>query len=273
MARRKRLSGGVPEIPIRDIIIRPEVFQVRLDELRKDVVRDYMSAYQRGDSMPPVRVADLKGVYYLIDGFHRMEALRWLHREEVAAEIIPVKNEKEARWLAVKFNSIHGLRLTGKDRAKAFDIFIKAKGHLVDGKKGCFKSLRDMEKDFKLCSHVTIGNYLKKHYPSIYYSLNVHTPEDEEGNGKEFPGEKPTYNFSREQSLLNFLREVYQEVPTLGAVAKRRIKDICGELISRIEKANEDDSSKDLGIPWEDQEKLNGLFSLEEIEVDDNPDF
>ena len=270
MARRKRLSGGVPEIPIRDIIIRPEVFQVRLDELRKDVVRDYMSAYQRGDNMPPVRVADLKGVYYLIDGFHRMEALKWLHRDRVNAEIIPVKNEKEARWLAVKCNSVHGLRLTGKDRAKAFDIFIKAKGHLVDGKSGCFKPIRQMARDFGLWSNVTTGNYLKKHYPSIYYSLNVHTPEDDKGNDKEFPGEKPTYHISREQSLLNILREVYQEAPTLGAVAKRRIKGICEELISRIEKANEDDSPEDHGIPWKDQEELDGLFMLE---VDDNADF
>jgi len=273
MARSKGLSGGVREIPIRDIIIRPEVFQIRLDELRKDVVRDYMSAYQRGDSMPPVRVADLKGVYYLIDGFHRMEALKWLHRDRVNAEIIPVKKEEEARWLAVKFNSIHGLRLTGKDKAKAFDIFIKAKGHLVDGKRGCFKSLRDMEKDFKLWTHVTIGNYLKKHYNSIYYALNVHAPEDDEGNGKEFPEVKPTYHISREQSVLDDLRKVYQEVPTLGAVGKRRIKDICGELILLIEKANEDGSSKDLGMPSESQEKLNRLFSLEEIEPEDNPDF
>ena len=266
MARRKGLGKGIVEIPIRDIIVRPEVFQIRLDELRKDVVRDYMSAYQRGDNMPPVRVANIKGVYYLIDGFHRMEALRWLHRDVVAAEVIPVKNEKEARWLAVKYNSTHGLRLTNKDRAKAFDIFIKAKGHLVDGKRGCFKSLREMEKDFKLWSHVTIGNYLRKHYNSIYYALNVHATEDDEGNGKEFPGEKPTYHTSREQGILNILREIYEEVPTVGAVAKRRIKDICKELISLIEEANEDGSSKDLSFPY-------GLFSLEEIEPDDNPDF
>ena len=266
MARRKGLSKGIVEIPIRDIIVRPEVFQIRLDELRKDVVKDYMTAYQRGDNMPPVRVANIKGVYYLIDGFHRMEALRWLHRDVVAAEVIPVKNEKEARWLAVKYNSTHGLRLTNKDRAKAFDIFIKAKGHLVDGKRGCFKSLREMEKDFKLGSHVTIGNYLRKHYNSIYYALNVHAPEDDEGNGKEFPGEKPPYHTSREQSMLDILREIYQEVPTVGAVAKRRIKDICGELISLIEESNEAGDSKDHSLPY-------GLFSLEESEPDDNPDF
>ena len=123
-----------------------------------------------------------------------------------------------------------------------------------------------MEKDFKLWSHVTIGNYLRKRYPSTYYALNVYAPEDDEGNGKEFPGEKPPYHTSREQSMLDILREIYQEVPTIGAVAKRRIKDICGELISLIEESNEAGDSKDHSLPYE-------LFSLEESEPDDNPDF
>lgn len=273
MARRKGLSKGILEIPIGDIIIRPEVFQIRLDDLKDNVVHDYMVAYQHGADMPPVRVASIKGVYYLIDGFHRIKALRWLHRDVVAAEVIPVKNEKEARWLAVKYNSTHGLRLTGKDKVKAFDIFIKAGGHLVDGKKGCFKSMREMEEDFKLWSYGTIRNRLMKHYNPIYRSMINVFPEDEEGNGKEFPEVKPTYHISREQGILNILREIYEEVPTVGAVAKRRIKDICKELISLIEEANEDGSSKDLSFPWESQEKLNGLFSLEEIEPEDNPDF
>ncbi|MEA4872580.1 MAG: ParB N-terminal domain-containing protein [Synergistaceae bacterium] len=61
--------------------------------------------------MPPVIVAEIKGVYYLLDGCHRIRALIQLHIGigYVLSNVVSVKTVEETRWFAVKYNSVHGL--------------------------------------------------------------------------------------------------------------------------------------------------------------------
>ncbi len=57
--------------------------------------------------------------YPLVDGEHRIAALKFLQKNLVRAEIRPLSDE-EAAFLAMKINEMHGLRLDDLERGKQF---------------------------------------------------------------------------------------------------------------------------------------------------------
>jgi hypothetical protein len=214
------------------IKIEPDVFQIRI-KMRDDVVKSYKTAYENGADMPPVIVAELKGVYYLVDGFHRVRALMQLHTGYVSANVIPVKTVKEARLLAVKYNSTHGLQLTSKDKIKAFDAYIKAEGYFKNGKKGSYKSMREIARELVFWTHVTVGNRLKKYYNPIYRKMNVTPSQYNPEPPDDIKGE--SNNITLDDIFLSNLLDVYDQVHILGKVGRRRVKERALEILKRIE--------------------------------------
>ena len=222
-------------LQLKDIKIEPEVFQIRL-KMRKDVVKAYKVAYGLGADMPPVTVADLKGVYYLVDGFHRVGALIQLQKEHVTACVIPVKNVEEARWIAVKLNSIHGLRLTGKEKIMAFDAYIKAERYLKKGRKRRYKSMREIAEELGFWSHVTVRNRLMSSYNPIYQKMNIKPSQDNPVPPSNFIRE--TDNLSLDDIALGYLQDVYDQLHVLGEEGRRKAKETALEILKRIDEIN-----------------------------------
>ncbi len=97
------------------------------EELYPRVKTSWMTAYtysqamKMGDIFPPVVVGEMRGKYYLIDGWHRVQALQLLGIHEVKAIVKSVKTRKELFAEAVKLNVTHGKPLSIQDKVRIID--------------------------------------------------------------------------------------------------------------------------------------------------------
>ena len=104
--------------------------RLRLDQIRIDqdvqmrvqinpkVVRAYAARRRAGDSFLPLIVFFDGTVYWLADGFHRLDADREAGLDSV--ECLVYKGSKEdAMWFALSANKAHGLPRTSADKRKA----------------------------------------------------------------------------------------------------------------------------------------------------------
>lgn len=78
----------------------------------------YMNNLRAGAVFPPITIANLNGIYWLVDGRHRLESNRAIKNEHIQAEIINVANEKELYVESVKRNMTHGKQFTTFDVTK-----------------------------------------------------------------------------------------------------------------------------------------------------------
>ena len=152
-----------------DQLVLDRAFQVR-KELNKPAVSRYKEAYRLDQVLDPVRVADVDGMLILIDGWHRVTALRQLDRLYVDAEIEPMSRD-DALWAASIANAKHGVPLSKTEHLNVFKNYI-ATGRHVKGKGGItgtrYKPYRDIANDLPINrSHGTIRNWMIEHYPEI----------------------------------------------------------------------------------------------------------
>lgn len=114
-------------------IIRSAGTQFRAN-MNEDNVKDMMSLIEDGISFKsPIRVAVCDEHYYLVDGFHRLEAYERLRMTEIPAGqymLVPASSIEEVRLLAMGANVLHG---KGNSRADYY-IIIKKMMELDDGK-------------------------------------------------------------------------------------------------------------------------------------------
>lgn len=105
-----------PTVPIKDL---------RLDggtqpraSLNGEVVEEYAEAMQRGDRFPPVVVFYDGENYWLVDGFHRVEASKQIGVEKIRAEI-KEGSRRDAVLFSLGVNAQHGLQRTNQDKRRA----------------------------------------------------------------------------------------------------------------------------------------------------------
>jgi hypothetical protein len=79
----------------------------------------YSQAMVAGAKFPPIVVSLTKGKYYLVDGRHRVEALKVLKETEVPAEVFVGWSKKKIFEEAVKRNITHGKSLTVHEKRMA----------------------------------------------------------------------------------------------------------------------------------------------------------
>jgi hypothetical protein len=162
-------------------IVLDDRFQFR--PLDRGTVKKYASAYRADVTMPPVKVADLKGALILTDGWHRVAARESLGEQRVEAIVVPASSEKEVRWLAAQANLEHGLPLKPKQYREVFRAYIKARRHRNEN--GSFKSYRDIATELGGArGHTTIRNWMEKDFPGVYRAMGgraepVDFPEDD----------------------------------------------------------------------------------------------
>jgi len=98
--------------------------QFRVAGLQPDVVVDYVSALESGAVFPPIHVVYDGSVYYLADGFHRVEAYR-RHGVEIVDANVVEGTLRDAMLYAMQANLRHGLRPSRADKRKAVEAMLQ----------------------------------------------------------------------------------------------------------------------------------------------------
>lgn len=108
------MSERVIEVPVDRIIIEPEI-QPRVRGIVEQHVALLGQALEVG-TLPPVTVTPgREGRYLVVDGAHRVEALRRAGAKTVQARVL----DRAGFWEAFVLNRDHGLPLTVEDRKRA----------------------------------------------------------------------------------------------------------------------------------------------------------
>lgn len=96
------------------------------------VVDEYAERMEAGDSFPPGEAVYDGGTYWVYDGCLRFEAR--VKRDGVKMKLnIRDGRKKDAIWLSLSANQIHGLRRTNADKHHVVEQAIKLRPDLSDG--------------------------------------------------------------------------------------------------------------------------------------------
>jgi hypothetical protein len=93
--------------------------------ISRETVQDYREEIEHGAAFPPIKVfedPDTKAVY-LVEGFHRLEAMKQLGAKQTHVVVI-TGTVDEARAYAAGSNIQHGLRRTAGDKRKAIHMIL-----------------------------------------------------------------------------------------------------------------------------------------------------
>lgn len=161
-------KNPIVTLAIEDIVMVEEL-QVR-KKMDNKTINAYMTVLKDGGIMPIPKAAKINDGYLLIDGWHRVTAMRRLDYLQVDVEIVAWSME-DAMAYASTANSAHGLRIKKSEFRKALWLFMKGNRH-IKGKHGAIKSLRDIRDELKAdVSHTTIRNWLMKDHPKVFKAL------------------------------------------------------------------------------------------------------
>ncbi len=155
-----------------DAVTRHSPYQVRR-KLDLEAVKRYRDRTEGGSVPPPIKVARIANVLYLIDGWHRVEAgalqTDMLHRGAVLA-LVASMSPQQARWEAARANMGHGVPLKTRDYRRVFQAFIKAKQHRKA--RGQLMSYREMAEAIGLgIAHTTLRNWTMQDFPPLFKAL------------------------------------------------------------------------------------------------------
>ena len=92
-------------------------------QLDEETVTDYAYALSRGEELPDVQVAFDRetGTYYMVDGFHRLEAQKQNKATMITASVTEM-SKQDACWLALGANAKNGRRLSAEDKRVAIAL-------------------------------------------------------------------------------------------------------------------------------------------------------
>ena len=95
-------------------------------QLDEETVTDYAYALSQGAELPDVQVAfdREKSTYYMVDGFHRLEAQK-RHKATMVTASVTEMSKQDARWLALGANAKNGRRLSVEDKRVAIALALK----------------------------------------------------------------------------------------------------------------------------------------------------
>ena len=88
------------------------------ESLSGDVVDEYAELIANGVDFPRCEVLFDGTDYWVIDGFHRINAYLKLSKEQIDC-VVREGTREDAEWLALAANKTHGLRRSNKDKEKA----------------------------------------------------------------------------------------------------------------------------------------------------------
>jgi hypothetical protein len=191
-----------------DAIIKHPPFQIR-KKLDDGAVKRYRSRSQAGSVAPPIKVGLIDQAYYLLDGWHRMEAgALTMAGDAVLASVAPM-NHKQALWIAANANSDHGVPLKASEIRSQFRAFIKSGQHKKA--KGALMSYREMGAALGK-PHTTIRNWVEADFPRLFASLGS------EGIGNLSPGLPPATVRTLDEERIDQAHEAARTLRQIGDV-------------------------------------------------------
>jgi len=93
-------------------------------KIHHPTVIEYAQAMQSGHHFPPLIIFFDSSSYWLVDGFHRLEASRLLNYQEVEVDL-KLGDLRQAILYAVGANATHGLRRTRADKEHAVKLLLE----------------------------------------------------------------------------------------------------------------------------------------------------
>ena len=110
-------SKGIFEVPVSKIEVIQGLLPRIYNHTIEEKVQEYQEAMEAGEQFPPIVVWDKgNGIYWLIDGMHRLLACRRLGKEVIKTEVVELTDEVEARMLAIEKNMLHGIPLSREEK-------------------------------------------------------------------------------------------------------------------------------------------------------------
>jgi len=125
---------------------------LRVREVDPETVTGYIDALERGVTLPPGSVSHDQetNTFYLVDGFHRLEAHSCNGATEIMVDVV-TESKQEARWRALGANAKHGRQMSSEDKRNAIAIAF------VEFPNESSRSIADHIG----CSHQTVLNHKK----------------------------------------------------------------------------------------------------------------
>lgn len=169
---------------VKDIITQARaVTKGRSNGTDPEAVSSYADFVRKGGRLSPILVGRRKpeapdnedAVYFLIDGWHRLEAMtEHIGMTEVECEVTGETDVNACRWMAVERNRTNGVKYLPTDRLGVFKAYIDAGRHLEP--KGRFmvvKSARDISDDLAglKVSRQAVAKWALEHYPDVYEAM------------------------------------------------------------------------------------------------------
>jgi hypothetical protein len=174
MAERKEMHLEIAKI------VRDDRYQNR-KQTDSRLVERYAAKMKDGETFPPLTVAKVAGVLYLIEGFHRLAAIEKLpdgsaeFSPPTANAIVIECTEAEAAGLAAESNLRHGQPLKPRDANKVFELYMKAGKY--KNARGGYKSYRTIANEIGgMKSHVTVRKWMKKDHREIARAMGGNDP-------------------------------------------------------------------------------------------------
>lgn len=133
-----------------DDLVLDRALQCR-QQMNQATVDEYTAVLQETpNGMPPLRVVDVLGTLYVVDGWHRLLAHRARGHRLIACLVEP-GDRRDALAAAVAANTVHGLPRTNEDKRRAIEVL------LMDAE-WCTFSSRELAKMAGV-SHTQINQY------------------------------------------------------------------------------------------------------------------
>lgn len=121
------LMMDAPSIQMLDIaaLILDRRLQVRCDLDNAHIETDLRPKLRNGERLDPIRVGAYQDQFYVVAGFHRIEANKREGNTRIEAEVVTVSTWRELLRLALPTNEEHGLPLTAADRRRKVEMTIE----------------------------------------------------------------------------------------------------------------------------------------------------
>lgn len=192
-------------------IVKHQPFQIR-KKLDASAVKRYAEMTRAGMTAPPIKLALIGDVHYLLDGWHRMAAgamaVDFIDTDSVVAHVA-VMDEKEARWVAAHANTVHGVPLKTGEKRGLLGAFIKSGRHKKP--RGAVMSYREMAAEIGK-PHTTIRGWIQKDFPTLFKRLGS------ERVGNLSPGLPPGTFVSLDEERISQANEAAQTLRQIGSV-------------------------------------------------------
>lgn len=234
-------EGDTMEVALDSLVMDPDL-QIRGGTDLGTVSR-YAKALKAGETFPPITVIavdpdDHSRGFILIDGWHRVEAVRANEREpigggsggsKIVAKVLAGEDDRKRwQWLAARANQRHGLPLPYKRRREVFRAYVKAGEHRESRERGSpIKSARAMTRDLAgTVSHPTLLKWMQSDFPSVYRAMN----ERAEGD---FAEEAPVRETPDQCRLRVIAGSIEQMTAAFRAIDAQEVRD---QVTKRVDK-------------------------------------